>query len=485
MGRVVARQGDVSVAWAGARSYDRLMKAAILALGSELLGTDRLDTNSLRLTASLERHGVDLVRKAVVGDSEAAISAEIRGLLDGRSTGDAEGVGLIVVTGGLGPTADDVTRPAVAHALDRGLRRDEEIVEALRRRFARYGRVMAESNLQQAEVIDGAVVLDNSRGSAPGQRVDAEGVSVFLFPGVPVEVEGMIEKYLDPWLAARGDGRGIARRTLKVAALPESEVESRIAPAYEDFGRENISVLASPGEVKLVAVAHGSPDERIARLDTMTDRLAELAGDAVYTRGDGGPDEGENLETVLGRLLTEAGATLCTAESCTGGLVAQRLTSVAGSSAFFLGGVVSYSNALKHRLLGVPEAMLEAHGAVSEPVARAMARGVRDRYASGRGIDYGIGITGVAGPGGGSAEKPVGTVHLTVSGPIEGPGASPEADADGVIHRRVRLLGDRGRIRWLSSVVVLEMLRRRLLGLPQQEAVSTGKVSAVSEDEGA
>lgn len=439
------------------------MKAAILALGSELLGTDRLDTNSLRLTTTLERHGVELVRKAVVGDDEEAIAAEIRGLVTGQVLGAGGPPNLILSTGGLGPTADDVTRPAVARALERGLRLDETIVEALRQRFARYGRTMPENNRRQAEVIEGATVLANPAGSAPGQRIDHGGVSIFLFPGVPVEVEAMIELHLGPWLAARGDGSGIERRTLKVAALPESEVESRLAPAYERFGRETISVLASPGEVKLVAVARGGPAERRARLDAMTTMLAELAGDAVYTRGPGGPEDGENLEAAVGRLLADAGVTLTTAESCTGGLVAQRLTSVAGSSAFFLGGVVSYSNELKHQLLGVPLEMLAEHGAVSEPVARAMARGVRDRYGSG----YGLGITGIAGPGGGSAEKPVGTVHLTVSGPVSGAGATPEADADGVLHRWVRLLGDRERIRLLSSQVVLEMLRRRLLGLAQ------------------
>ena len=412
------------------------MDAAILAIGSELLGVDRVDTNSLRLARVLERRGVELVAKSVVADDPVAIARELA-----RRLGEVD---LVMVTGGLGPTADDVTRPAAAEALGRPLSLDATALEALERRFERYGRPMPASNRRQAERIEGAELLHNPRGSAPGQRVETDDSTLFLFPGVPSELEAMIETHLEPWLATRtDDAHGIERRVLKVACRPESEVESLLGPAYERFGRESISVLASPGEIRLVASAAGESEARRDRLAAMIDHLAELVGDGVYTR-----DEHDTLESVVGRLLAAAGQTVTTAESCTGGLLAQRLTAVAGSSAYFLGGVVSYSNELKHQLLGVPREMLEAHGAVSEPVARAMATGVRDRLGS----DWGVGITGVAGPGGGSDAKPVGTVHLAVAGP------------GGVLHRKPWFAGDRDRVRGQSAQWSLDLLRRLLLG---------------------
>ncbi len=414
------------------------MKAAILAVGSELLGTRRLDTNSLRITGVLDRYGVELVAKSVIADDEAALAAELA-----RRGADTD---LVLVTGGLGPTADDMTRAATARAFGRGVTIDEALVEHMRQLFARFGREMPEVNRRQAEVLDGAEVLANSRGTAPGQRLTAEGSTVFLFPGVPRELDGMIEKYLEPWLADRlGDAaNGLERRVVKIACVPESTVEEQIAPAWERFSRERISVLASPGEVKVWLSARGPEAERRAELDEMQRAILELAGDAVFT-----DREEDNLEGVVGRLLTEAGRTLTTAESCTGGLVAERLTRVPGSSAYFLGGVVSYTNELKTRLLGVPEQVIAAHGAVSEPVARAMATGVRQRY----GADYGIGITGVAGPGGGSEDKPVGTVHIAAAVP----------GSDDVEHRKVIFPGDRQRVRQQSSQLALELVRRDLL----------------------
>ncbi len=414
------------------------MKAAIIAVGSELLGTRRLDTNSLRLTAMLDRFGVELVAKSVVGDEEAALAAELV-----RRAAETD---LVLVTGGLGPTADDVTRVAAARAFDRGLTVDSGLVEHMRRLFARFGREMPEVNRRQAEVLDGACVLANSRGTAPGQRIDADRACVFLFPGVPRELEAMIDSHLEPWLeeATAGADQGLETRVVKLACVPESEAEERIAPVYQRFDRERISVLASPGEVKIYFSARGTEVERRAELDEMRRALLELAGAAAFTDRDD-----DTLESVVGRLLTEAGRTLTTAESCTGGLVAERLTRVAGSSAYFLGGVVTYTNELKTRLLGVPEAMIAANGAVSEPVARAMAAGVRERY----GADFGVGITGVAGPGGGSEEKPVGTVHIAMAGPGDG------------AHRRVIFPGDRKRVRQQASQLALELVRRDLLAL--------------------
>jgi competence/damage-inducible protein CinA-like protein len=413
------------------------MEAAIIAVGSELLGTDRLDTNSLRLTGLLDRYGVELRRKAAIGDSEEEIADEIRTLLSR--------VGLVLITGGLGPTADDVTREAVAAALGRRLALDAEVLATIERRFQSLGWRMPEVNRRQAWIIEGAEVIPNPRGTAPGMRLESGGCTLFLFPGVPAELDGMMGDALEPWLAKRSGGLGRETAVLKIAGLPESVVEERIAPAYEEFGREAITILANPGEIRLQATATGAEPERRARLQAMAARLAELAGDAVFATR-----EEDTLESVVGELLRGAGATLTAAESCTGGLFAQRITSVPGSSDYFLGGAVTYSNELKVRLVGVPPELLAEHGAVSEPVARAMAEGVRRALGS----DYGVGITGVAGPGGGSEEKPVGTVHIAVAGPAEGD----------VHHRKLRLPGDRDRIRRFSAQLALEMLRRRLLG---------------------
>jgi competence/damage-inducible protein CinA-like protein len=419
------------------------MKAAILAVGTELLGTDRLDTNSLKLTAALERHGVELVRKAVVGDDEGEIAGEVGRLV--------EAFPLVLICGGLGPTADDVTRPAVARALGREIRIDEGLVAWLEERFRSFGMRMAAVNRRQAEVIDGAEVIPNPLGSAPGMRIDAGGATLFLFPGVPSELLGMVASHLEPWLAARSGGRRRESGVLKVAALAESTVEERIAPAYGEFGREAITVLSSPGEIRLQFWATGSDGERRDRLAAIATRLRGLVGPAVFT-----DDPEATLEQVVGDLLRERGATLATAESCTGGLVAERLTRVAGSSDYFLGGAVTYSNRLKSQLLGVSDELLREHGAVSEAVARAMARGARVAFGS----DYAVAITGVAGPGGGGAEKPVGTVHLAVAGPAAAGGGGEAID-----HREVHLPGDRQGVRRRSAQLALEMLRRRLLAV--------------------
>lgn len=412
------------------------MRAAILAVGSELLGTDRLDTNSLRLTEALERFGVNLERKVVIGDRRQALAAEVRRLVADHD--------LLLVTGGLGPTTDDLTREAVADALGRELAEDESLVQEIRERFRAFGRPMPEVNRRQAMVPTGeAQVIQNPRGSAPGLRLtEPSGTTLFLFPGVPAELEGMIESHLLPWLAERCGGASQESVVLKVACLPESEVEERIAPAYDELGRDAITVLAGAGEVLVRATATGPDGERRRRLAEMEERLAELLGRAVFAR-----EADLTLEAVVGRLLVERSQTLVTAESCTGGLVAERVTAVPGSSGYFLGGAVAYSNRLKHELLGVRLTTLAAHGAVSEQVARQMAEGARVAL----GADWSVAVTGIAGPSGGSEEKPVGTVHLAWGGP------------NGSSHRRVRFLGGRNRVRRLASQVALEGLRRRLL----------------------
>lgn len=421
------------------------VQAVIVAVGTELLGTDRLDTNSLRLTETLQRFGVVLRRKAVVGDSEPALAEELR-----RALAAAD---VVLVTGGLGPTADDVTREAAAQALGVGLAERADLVDQIAARFARMGRRMPASNRKQAEVLDGASVLDNARGSAPGQRFERDGRALFLFPGVPHELDGMIESALVPWLADRCrhlEGAAIETATLRITGLPESEVEERVRPAYAEFGRETITILAAGGEVRLRATARGPFDARRFHLERMVGRLAELVGEEVYSQS-----EEDSLEVVVGRLLRAAGATLAVAESCTGGLIAERLTRVAGSSDYFVGGAVAYDNRIKVEVLGLDAAEIAAHGAVSPPVALALAAAARRVF----GADYGVGVTGVAGPGGGSAEKPVGTVHLALEGP-EG----------AVQHRHARLPGDRERVRHLASQAALEMLRRRLLSAARASA---------------
>lgn len=414
------------------------LRAAIIAIGSEMLGTVRLDTNSLRITALLERYGVELARKSVIGDIEAELVAEIAALV-GRFD-------LVVISGGLGPTSDDVTRPALAAALGRTVRMDEALVAVIAERFARLGLVMPEVNRRQAEVLAGATALANPRGSAPGMYLVEGRTHFFLFPGVPTELEGLLASELEPWLARNTPGIEREAVVLKVACMSESALEELVAPAYEEFGREAITVLAKPGEVEVHAFATGEDEARRNLLLAMRNRLAELIGPAVFT-----DEEGDTLEAVIGRLLAERGRTLATAESCTGGLVAERVTRVPGSSGWYVGGAVSYSNELKVSMLGVSPELITRVGAVSQEVARAMAEGARLRF----GADYALSLTGIAGPGGGTVEKPVGRVHLAL--------ATPE----GTEHRQVDYRGDRQRIRWMSSQVALELLRRHLLGLPE------------------
>jgi nicotinamide-nucleotide amidase len=406
------------------------MRAAILAVGSELLGAERLDTNSLLLTGALQRHGVELVEKRIVGDDEACIEAAVRAL--------HSQVDLLLVTGGLGPTADDRTREGVAAALDRRLVLEPGVVEGIRRRFAAMGREMPAVNSRQADVVAGGVLLENLRGTAPGQYLETDGRALFLFPGVPFELAGLLESALSPWLRDRCSTPPVARRVLRVACLPESEVEERIAPLYERWGRHGVALLPAPGDIELRLTVPGAEARRLAEMEAL---VRECLGKAVY-----GVDA-ETLEAIVGGLLGERGQTLATAESCTGGLVAERLTRVPGSSAWYVGSIVAYADRVKRDRLDVPAELLRRHGAVSREVALAMARGCRDTLAS----DWAIAVTGVAGPGGGSEEKPVGTVHIAVSG------------ADGRERAVVRRFpGDRRLVRRLAGQWSLDLLRREL-----------------------
>ena len=405
--------------------------ASVLAVGSELLGTTRLDTNSLWLTGELEAIGVRVTRKACVGDSFDDLLAELAWALE-RSP-------LLFVTGGLGPTADDRTKEAVAELLGRRLVRDEAILARLRERWRKRGREMPEVNAKQADVIEGSVVLPNRRGTAPAYLVETEGKTIVLLPGVPWEMKGIFAESVLPHLTGGGAPAGVHRRVLKVVGLGESVVEELVRPVYEAHpGHEMTILAAAPGEVQLHFAARGTKDEAGAALDAIGADFRAAVGGPLFGRDD------ETLEGVVGGLLRDAGLTVAFAESCTGGLVATRTTDVAGSSAWFLGGVVAYSNEAKVALVGVSPGTLARHGAVSEEVAREMAAGVRLRF----GASAGLGVTGVAGPTGGTPEKPVGTVHVAL-----------DAGEGTRRHERLVLPGDRSMVRRWTASASLAMIR--------------------------
>jgi nicotinamide-nucleotide amidase len=416
-----------------AASRDRT--ASILAVGSELLGTTRLDTNSLFLTGELLTMGVRVVRKACVGDDAGDLGSELRVAL--------ERAPLLVVSGGLGPTADDRTKEVLATLLGRPLVRDETILARLRERFRRRGMEMPKVNEKQADVIEGAVVLANPRGSAPGFLVEAAGKTVVLLPGVPDELKAMWAEDAGPRLARVYGTTGFQRRTLKVGGLPESVVEERVRPVYAAHPDCPMTILAAGGEVQLQFAVRGTPEKAGEALDRIEQDFRKALGSDVFGRDD------ETLEGVVGDLLRARGLTLALAESCTGGLLAGRLTDVAGSSEYFLGSAVTYANAAKADLVGVSEETLERFGAVSEETAREMAFGARKRF----GASVGVAVTGIAGPGGGSPEKPAGTVHVALDA------------ADGTRHHRKLLLpGGRALVRRWTTSMALVMIRHYLMG---------------------
>ncbi len=416
-----------------------LSTAEIVAVGTELLTPFRSDTNSLFLTARLNELGVVVRRKSIVGDRADDLTSAVRSAL--------ARVDLLVICGGLGPTEDDLTRETVAGVLERPLREDPAIVERLRARFARRGWDMPENNRRQARVPAGAVVLDNPRGTAPGLWLEHDDRVVVLLPGPPRELEPMFIGLVEGRLAVRATGERLYRRVLRVAGRGESHVEERAQPVYERWRRADpaveTTVLASPGLVELhLSARAGSASAAAAVLDGAAGELAEALGDHLFSA------DGRSLAEVVGALLARGGLRVAVGESCTGGLVTARLVDVPGSSAYVGAGVVAYSNAVKQAMLGVPGAVIEAHGAVSESVALAMAAGAR-RVGD---ADVGVGVTGVAGPGGGTDAKPVGTVCIAVAGP----GGAESATT-------VRLPGDRAAIRGQAARVALDLLRRALL----------------------
>jgi nicotinamide-nucleotide amidase len=406
--------------------------AACLAVGSELLGDRRLDSNSLRISAVLARYGVSVGEKRVAGDSIERLSEAVRELFDRYD--------VVVVTGGLGPTADDVTRDAVARALGRRIEPDAEVEEWIRERYAELGRKMPEICASMARVVDGSTPLRNFRGSAPGLIIEDGGRLLAVFPGVPWEMEEMLERDLEPKIAQMSEGVRKDSRTLLLGGVVESDTEEQIRHLYAKFGRENVTILASYGVLRLVLSAEGNKEQTKNRLDTMEAAFREALGEDVA-----GVDV-DGLSDVVLTQLKSLGHTLAVAESCTGGLMSAHLTDVPGASESFLGGVVSYSNEAKEKFIDVSHEMLVEYGAVSEQVARAMAMGARERFES----DWGVGITGIAGPTGGTEEKPVGLVHWAVAGP------------NGVTATHRVFMGNRSIVREWSLNAALDLLRRRL-----------------------
>ncbi len=409
------------------------MDAEIIAVGSELLTPQRLDTNSLYLTGKLNALGIEVRFKTVVGDDPERLAAVFRAALS-RS-------GLIILTGGLGPTEDDVNRGVVAKVLARRLREVPEIRQSIQERYARLGRSMPENNLRQAMVPEGADWLKNEMGTAPGIWLEQNGITVVLLPGPPRELEAMFEAECRPRLERLAPAERILTRVYKVVGLPESEVDERIAPIYKAYQNPVTTLLAASAAIEVHLRARAASEAKAEALLAELGEKIELAlGDHIFSRG------GESLEEVVGMYLVMKQKTVAVAESCTGGLLSERLTRTPGSSNFFVGGAVCYSNKLKSKLAGVPESLIEANGAVSKPVAQALAEGIRKRA----GTSIGMAITGVAGPGGGSPEKPVGLVYIAL------------ADERGTQVREFRFPGDRERVRHWASQAALEMIRRRL-----------------------
>lgn len=414
------------------------MNAEIIAVGSEMLTPHRVDTNSLYLTEKLNELGIDVIFKSIVGDDKRRlVAAAQHGML--RSD-------IVIFSGGLGPTEDDLTREAVAEALGVELKRDPEIVVKLEKRFADRGWKMTPNNAKQADVIEGATVLPNPNGTASGQwlvgQFEGREVIIVLLPGPPHEMKGLFENEVRERLRAKVPAAHLFTRTLKIAMLGESAVDARVAPIYKKFPEVETTILAGAGEIELHFKAHGATiDAAQARADEVAGLVEDELDDAVYSRN------GESLEQIVGYWLQMRNATVAVAESCTGGMLAERLTSISGSSRYFLGGAIVYSNVLKTELAGVPAEMIERHGAVSREVAAALAEGIRYRCES----TFGVGITGVAGPGGGSPEKPVGLVFHAVA-----------SDSGTEVVQR-NFPGDRKRIRRFASTMALDLLRKQLM----------------------
>lgn len=414
------------------------MKSEIVAVGSEMLTPFRQDTNSLYLTEKLNEIGVTVAFKTVVGDRRKDLVRVIRAAL--------ERADVLIAMGGLGPTEDDLTREAVSEALSLTLRRDASLVAGLHARAAAWRISMPTNNLKQADVLEGATVLPNQNGSAPGQWIDTvySGYRklVMLLPGPPHECRPLFDEECIPRLRESIPVRHLARRTLRAAMLPESQADKLLAPIYTAYTDVETTILAHAGDIQLMLIC-GKPSQEAAqqRVDELAAKLEEALGDWVYST------DGESLEQIVLYYLGLRQATLAVAESCTGGLVAQRITSVPGASRSFVGGAVVYSDEMKTAMAGVPAELIAKYGAVSEEVAQALASGIRQQT----GATVGVGVTGIAGPSGATERKPVGLVYVAVS----------DAQKTEVVSRTFR--GDRQRVREYTAQLALDLVRHRLM----------------------
>jgi nicotinamide-nucleotide amidase len=412
--------------------------AEIIAIGSELLTPFFQDTNSLYLTEKLNELGVDVAFKTVVGDNQDHVTSAARTAIARAD--------IVIFMGGLGPTEDDLTRECVAAALGREINRDPELITELYKRFAKMRRSMPENNERQADVIAGAEILPNALGTAPGQWIEHEPDGgkryLMLLPGPPHEIKPMFDLQCMPRLRDRVPRSQMASRVLKIAMMGESACDKRAAPIYQRFPEVQATILAGAGDIQLRLTARGETQEAAqARVDELAGLLEDELGDYVYS------SQGESLEQIVGYFLQMRGANLAVAESCTGGMLGERITKVSGSSRYFLGGAIVYDNEMKSLFANVPPMLIAQHGAVSREVAAAMAEGIREETRA----TIGIGITGVAGPTGGTEEKPVGLVYVAI--------------ADGK-HTEVvesRVPGDRDRIRFWATQQALDMVRRKLM----------------------
>ena len=414
------------------------MKSEIIAVGSEMLTPFRQDTNSLHLTEKLNELGVTVAFKTIVGDRRKDLVGVIRNALARTD--------IVILMGGLGPTEDDLTREAVAEALSLALRRDATQVAALHARAATWRMPMAENNLKQADVIEGASVLPNPNGSAPGQWLEALYTGyrklIMLIPGPPNECRPLFESECLPRLRTTLPMRHIAKRTLKAAMIPESQADKLLAPIYTEFKDVETTILAHAGDIQLTLLCSKQSQELAEqRVEELAGKMEEALDDWLYS------SEGESLEQIVLYYLGLRQATLAVAESCTGGMISERITSVSGSSRSFLGGAIVYSNELKTAFADVAPELIERYGAVSTEVAAALAEGIRKRT----GATLGLGITGVAGPTGGTESKPVGRVYIAVS----------DAQKTDTFDRNFR--GARDRVREWATQQALDLIRRKLM----------------------
>jgi len=416
------------------------MKAEIITIGGELLDGSQVDLNAGYLGSRLTSLGAEVVRISTVPDVPDDIEEATSRAL--------ERADLVITTGGLGVTADDRTKHAVARLFGRKLVLDEDVLDAVRARFEARNVPMPEINIAMAMLPEGARAIENQRGTAPGLLFERGEALLFVLPGVPIELRSMFENFVSPFLEGKGLKRLAQERLVRTTGLAESEIAESIEQLARRLARTDVVYLPSATGVDLKVIGRGQTSVEAAKTaEKSQERIAAKLGSYVYALGD------ESLEKVVGYLLSMGESTLSVAESCTGGRVGWRLTRVPGSSDYFKGGVIAYSDDLKKRLLGVKAAVLKKHGAVSEETALAMARGVREKCAT----DYGLAITGVAGPGGGTERKPVGMVFVAVAG-----GAGERV-------RELRLTGGRGSIRRAACQAALDLLRRRLLNIEEPD----------------